>query len=243
VQEARLESIHGGGLGGARARAPPTDGDGSDLNSRLHAVSLRLDQTGANAARALAADSPHTSAFTYQGRLRQGGQAAKGVFNLKFRLYDQAVGGNQIGSEIEVPNAQIDDGFFSVDLDFGSVYAEGKRHIEVQVNDTTLAPRQAIMPTPVALYALSGNEGPQGPAGADGAKGDTGDKGDAGADGAAGPMGPQGPAGAEGAAGASGDQGDVGPMGPQGPAGADGAAPNQTIPSTSAVAPSAPRPP
>ena len=37
-------------------------------------VALTAALVFAPAARTLAADSPHTSAFTYQGRLRQGGQ-------------------------------------------------------------------------------------------------------------------------------------------------------------------------
>ena len=75
-----------------------------------------------------ALDTPIGTAFTYQGKLRQSGQPAKGTFDLKFRLYSDAVGGDQIGPEISVTGAQIDDGYFSADLDFGQVYA-GKRWI------------------------------------------------------------------------------------------------------------------
>ena len=199
-------------------------------------VALGISLMLAPMAPAFAADSlvPPGTAFNYQGRLNDGGHAAKGIFTFKFRLYDQSVGGTQIGGEVEIPATQINDGFFSFDLDFGSVYADGKRWLEVVVDGTTLSPRQAIMPTPVALYALSGNEGPQGDkgdtgeagpkgdkgdagaAGADGAAGAKGDKGDTGATGAAGAKGDKGDTGATGAAGAKGDQGDVGPAGPKG---------------------------
>jgi hypothetical protein len=139
-----------------------------------------------------------------------------------------------IGGEVEIPATQINDGFFSFDLDFGSVYADGKRWLEVVVDGTTLSPRQAIMPTPVALYALSGNAGPQGDKGDTGEAGPKGDKGDAGAagaDGAAGAKGDKGDTGATGAAGAAGapglkgdkgDAGEAGPKGDKGDAGTNG---------------------
>jgi len=179
-------------------------------------VALGLSLMLAPMAPAFAADSlvPQGTAFNYQGRLNDGGHAAKGIFTFKFRLYDQSVGGTQIGGEVEIPATQINDGFFSFDLDFGSVYADGKRWLEVVVDGTTLSPRQAIMPTPVALYALSGNEGPQGDkgdTGEAGPKGDKGDKGDAGA------------AGLKGDAGAKGDTGEAGPKGDKGDAGIAGA--------------------
>ncbi|MFM7810072.1 MAG: collagen-like protein, partial [Planctomycetota bacterium] len=141
------------------------------------------------AAPALALDMPIGTAFTYQGRLRQGTQPAQGTFDLKFRLFDSATGGNQIGSELSFPGSDIDEGFFTVDLDFGSVHSGTMRWLEVQINDTVLAPRQALRPTPTALYALNGNpgpQGPQGPAGPTGATGATGVAGPAGAPGAKG---------------------------------------------------------
>ena len=45
---------------------------------------------------ALALDTPIGTAFTYQGRLKQGSQPAQGTFDLKFRLYDSATNGSQI---------------------------------------------------------------------------------------------------------------------------------------------------
>ncbi|USO00391.1 MAG: collagen-like protein [Phycisphaeraceae bacterium] len=81
------------------------------------------------------------------------------------------------------------------------------------------------MPTPYALFALSGNEGPagpQGPQGDTGPVGPTGPQGPAGPTGATGPAGPQGPQGDAGPTGATGPQGAAGPEGPQGPQGVPG---------------------
>lgn len=100
------------------------------------------------------AKQPVGTAFTYQGRLRQGLAPANGVFDLRFRLFSVSAGGKQISREVFIPGAQIEDGFFSVDLDFGPVYGGTKQWLEVQVNATTLFPRQALMPTPTALFAL-----------------------------------------------------------------------------------------
>ena len=104
---------------------------------------------------------PIGTAFSYQGQLRQNGLAANGVFALKFRLYDQLVEGTQVGSEVSEPASNVSGGSFSSELDFGNVF-ESKRWLEVEVDGTILTPRQVIMPTPTALFALSGNAGPQG---------------------------------------------------------------------------------
>jgi hypothetical protein len=161
---------------------------------------------------------PLGTAITYQGRLAAGGVPVNGPVSASFRLYDAAVDGTLVGNVQSFPALEVVDGMFVADLDFGDgVFVASARWLEIEVNGEILTPRQPVLPAPLALYALNGNEGPmgpQGPAGNDGAAGPMGPQGSTGADGAAGPMGPQGPAGADGAA---------GPMGPQGPAGADGA--------------------
>ena len=161
---------------------------------------------------------PIGTAFSYQGQLRQNGLAANGVFALKFRLYDQLVEGTQVGSEVSEPASNVSGGSFSSELDFGNVF-ESKRWLEVEVDGTILTPRQAIMPTPTALYALSGNAGPQG------LQGSTGPQGEQGETGVTGPTGPAGPAGSSGAPGLTGANGSIGltgETGPMGPAGAKG---------------------
>jgi hypothetical protein len=46
------------------------------------------------------AAAQETTAFTYQGQLRDGGTNANGAYTLVFKLYDAASGGNQIGAAV-----------------------------------------------------------------------------------------------------------------------------------------------
>ena len=39
-----------------------------------------------------------TSAFSYQGRLQDGGTPANGSYDFQFQLFDASSGGNQVGS-------------------------------------------------------------------------------------------------------------------------------------------------
>src|SRR5690606_39299802 len=162
---------------------------------------------------------------TYQWLLEDAGIPANCTYVLSFSRWDAVSGGNQIGATITELAYPVVNGVFTVDLFFPGAFAGEQRYLEVTVNGTVL-PRQPVATTPVAQYALNGNEGPagpagpQGPAGADGAIGPQGPQGDPGVDGADGAQGPAGPAGPQGPAGADGA---MGPQGPQGAPGADGA--------------------
>jgi len=99
-------------------------------------------------------------AFTYQGELRQSGEPFDGTADLTFRLYAAASGGTQIGTDLFADDMQIDQGRFTIDLDFGAGVFDGSpRWLEIAVtlNDATtiLAPRQPIMPAPYAIYAMT----------------------------------------------------------------------------------------
>lgn len=154
------------------------------------------------------------TSITYQGQLRSAGVPYTGLAELEFRLFDQLTGGNQIGATEICLDCPVEDGLFQVELDFGAgVFEGGGRWLEVEVEGVTLAPRQKVTATPVAAFALAGNEGPAGP---QGPQGETGPKGDPGPQGDPGPEGPQGLTGPEGPVGAD------GPVGPQGPPGEDG---------------------
>lgn len=92
------------------------------------------------------------SVFTYQGRLDQGGTPVQGTADLQFRLYDAAVRGNQVGATMVLNGTAIDEGLFTVSLDFGVAAFNGqKRWLEVTVDGVTLAPRQAVTPVPYAM--------------------------------------------------------------------------------------------
>lgn len=130
----------------------------------------------------LASPGLASTTITYQGQLQQQGQPFDGTANLQFRLFNASSGGSQVGPTQTRNGWVVSDGLFHVELDFGSgVFDGGQRYLEISVNGVALTPRQAVNATPMALYALDGNQGPQGPAG------------------------PQGPQGSQGAAGAPGD--------------------------------------
>lgn len=176
-------------------------------------------------------DPASTSSFTYQGEIKRNDVVVNSTADLRFRLYDSAVGGTQIGSQIQPPSAAVLDGRFTVVLDFGTNAFNGQsRYLEIDVRSPagsgifqTLSPRQILTAVPYALFAMngggSGTEGPVGPAGPMGPQGPQGIPGAPGQAGSIGPMGPMGPMGP------AGNTGTQGPAGPSGPAGAAGASP------------------
>jgi hypothetical protein len=100
------------------------------------------------------------SAFTYQGQLREGGVPADGSYDFRFTLYDNV--GTVVGGPISIENWLVDNGLFSVILDFGSSPFTGDaRFLEIGVRPgdsgtvvTYLTPRQELTPTPYASTAL-----------------------------------------------------------------------------------------
>ena len=61
-----------------------------------------------------------TTAFTYQGRLADGGSPASGTYDLQVRLMDAASGGNPVGSTLTFNDVTVTGGVFSISLDFGA---------------------------------------------------------------------------------------------------------------------------
>lgn len=207
------------------------------LTMWLAAACLACGTTLANA-------EPQLAAFTYQGQLKQSGAPVNGSRDLVFRLYGQAEGGQALGAPVVADDYPVADGLFMVDLSFPQAFTGEQLWLEIEVGGVLLTPRQPVLATPVAQYALNGNPGPPGapgetgpmgptgaqgeagPAGAQGPAGPTGPKGDAGAMGPSGPMGPagaQGETGAAGPAGPAGPKGDTGTQGPKGATGESGA--------------------
>lgn len=150
-----------------------------------------------------------STTFTYQGELSESGSPAQGMYEFQVRLLDSI--GTQIGTT-QTPVTEVVDGRFTINLDFGAgAFTADYREIEISVQSvmagggfTTLSPNQPLTSTPVAQFALAGNEGPQGPTGPEG------------------PEGPQGPQGNQGPQGIQGEQGPAGPEGPEGPQGPQG---------------------
>lgn len=109
----------------------------------------------------LYAQTPMGTAFTYQGRLTDGGGPANGDYDFEFKLYDDM--SFQVGSTITVDDKQVANGLFAVELDFGGdIFTGDARLLEIGVRPgadtgayTTLSPRQELTPSPYAL-ALPG---------------------------------------------------------------------------------------
>ena len=96
------------------------------------------------------------SGFTYQGRLDKDGAPANGQFDFQFALYDEVSRGSQIGATVAANRVPVSGGLFTVVLDFGQVFWQGQRFLEVHVRPagsgsyTALSPRQSITPAPIA---------------------------------------------------------------------------------------------
>ena len=111
------------------------------------------------AARLVQAGSPGT-AFTYQGRLFDGGVPANGLYDLQFTNYNAATGGNALGA-FNTNALPVTNGLFTVALDFGAVFDGTPRWLEISERTNgvgifaTLAPRQYLAAAPYATYAAS----------------------------------------------------------------------------------------
>lgn len=96
--------------------------------------------------------------FTYQGQLKDAGVPVSGPVNLGFKLFDAAAVGNQVGNTLTFNNQVLDDGLFTVALDFGFSnvlwFPGAPRWLEITVNGTPLTTRQPLNPAPYAIRAL-----------------------------------------------------------------------------------------
>lgn len=104
--------------------------------------------------------SAQTSAFTYQGSLKNGGNPANGTFDFEVSLFDGLTGGSELFSNI-VPGVVVTNGMFSLSLNFGSATFPGaNRFLEIRVRPagggafTVLSPRQLIGSSPYSIKSL-----------------------------------------------------------------------------------------
>ncbi|MEK7717059.1 MAG: hypothetical protein AAB322_04820, partial [Pseudomonadota bacterium] len=115
-------------------------------------------------------ETPLTTAFTYQGQLKQGGAPFDGTADFQFTLWDAAgsgnppTGGTQVGGVQAINALPVTAGLFTVALNAGGEFGANAfngsaRWLQVAVRSpaggggsfTTLAPRQPLTPTPHAL--------------------------------------------------------------------------------------------
>ena len=79
------------------------------------------------------ADLPGTG-FVYQGQIKKNGVLVSGQTDLRFKLYDAASGGTQVGSTLGIDLLDILEGRFNVELDFGTgIFVGEARWLEVEV--------------------------------------------------------------------------------------------------------------
>jgi hypothetical protein len=105
--------------------------------------------------------APLGTAFTYQGRLNMDSTPANGLYDFEFYLFDALSIGSQVGGPVAFNDLDVQDGYFTVLLDFGANAFDGQaRFLEVRVRlgsdtggFTILAPRQELTAAPNALYA------------------------------------------------------------------------------------------
>ncbi|HEX3230153.1 MAG TPA: tail fiber domain-containing protein [Pyrinomonadaceae bacterium] len=102
------------------------------------------------------------TAFTYQGKLTDGGSAANGNYDLQFALFDSPTDGTQISSTQTLASVSVSAGIFTVSLDFGANAFNGaSRYLAIGARPSgggsfiTLSPRQPITSTPYAVRSVS----------------------------------------------------------------------------------------
>jgi hypothetical protein len=107
--------------------------------------------------------APVGTAFTYQGYLSDAsGVPAQGAHDLTFALFDTPTGGTALANVMH-DDVLLNSGVFTASLDFGLDPFNGQAYwLEIGVRPgtstgdfTTLAPRQALSPTPYAIRAGS----------------------------------------------------------------------------------------
>src|SRR5690349_10227006 len=79
-----------------------------------------------------------STAFTFQGQLKNGTAPAAGLHDFRVTLYNAASGGVQVGAPQCVDNILVADGVFNITLDFGQQFATvSPRFLEIQVRADT----------------------------------------------------------------------------------------------------------
>ena len=109
---------------------------------------------------ALTVAAPLGTAFTYQGKLTDGGNSANGSYDLTFTLFATNSGGAAVAGPLTNSPVGVTNGLFTVTLDFGgSVFIGNACWLELGARTnggasfTTLSPRQPLTPSPYSLYA------------------------------------------------------------------------------------------
>lgn len=111
------------------------------------------------------AAAAQTTAFNYQGRLTESGNPPTGTFQMQFKLFDAVTAGNQIGTTLDNPSVAVNQGIFTMSLNFGAnTFSGADRYLEISVRHnssesyTTLSPRQQIASSPYSIRTISAQQ-------------------------------------------------------------------------------------
>lgn len=103
---------------------------------------------------------PLTSSFSYRGYIEEAGIPVDGFLDLEFEIFDAQTGGNPLASPLSFDIVAIEDGEFTLVLDFGSAaFIGGRVWLEVRARPgstapfTVLTPRQELRAVPYATHA------------------------------------------------------------------------------------------
>ena len=154
------------GMGAAQAAQDITQAEAEHINAELAPVAnpeANMEKVGAPPENPAAVVGTR---FTYQGTLRLNNDRADGPYDFRFRLYNQAAGGAQLGGTVTRNDLPVTDGLFATELDFGQTPIDGDDiFLQIEVRDgasagayTVLSPRQRINATPYAVRALLGGD-------------------------------------------------------------------------------------
>lgn len=106
-----------------------------------------------------------TTEFTYQGRLVDGALPANTNYDFEFRLFANLTDPPTTPplASLQRLGVAVNNGVFSVRLDFGTQFTGATRYLEIAVKQaggvsfTTLAPRQPVTSAPYSMHSFTAN--------------------------------------------------------------------------------------
>ena len=109
------------------------------------------------------AANAQTTLFKFEANLPNEFTPATGSFEMEFKLYDAATGGNQIGATNVVQNVEVKTRSLAVQLDYGAAaFSGGDRFVEISYRRAgsgepfvVVSPRRQILSVPYAIRALN----------------------------------------------------------------------------------------
>lgn len=107
------------------------------------------------------AAEPISTAFTYQGELKESGVSASGAYDFQFEIFDLQTDGSSLTNTVFKNAVVLEGGVFTVELDFGDLPFTGDQlWLEIGTRNSNsssaysiLAPRQKLNAVPYALHA------------------------------------------------------------------------------------------